>query len=30
MNGDVIFLEKGTNMHPRIGNINLVTRYGST
>ena len=28
MNGPVIFLEKGTNVHPRLRGNNLVTKYG--
>ena len=28
VNGPVIFMEKGTNVHPRIIVNNLVTRYG--
>ena len=28
MNGPVIFLAKGANVHPRIRGNNLVTRYG--
>ena len=28
MNGPVIFLEKGTNVHPRIRDNNLVARKG--
>ena len=28
VNGPVIFLAKGTNVHPRIKGTNLVTRYG--
>ena len=28
MNGPVIVLTKGTKVHPRIGCINLLTKYG--
>ena len=28
MNGPVIFLAKGTNVHHRLKGTNLVTRYG--
>ena len=28
MNGLVIFLTKGTNVHPRLRGKNLVTKYG--
>ena len=28
MNCPVIFLSKGTNVHPRLRDTNLVTRYG--
>ena len=30
VNGPVIFLEKGTNVHPRLRGNNLVTKYGLT
>ena len=30
MNGPVIFLAKGENLHPRLRGNNLVTRYGFT
>ena len=30
MNGPVIFLEKGTKVHPRLRGTNLATRYGLT
>ena len=28
VNGSVIFLTKGENMHPKLRSNNLVTRYG--
>ena len=28
MNGPVIFLEKGTEVHPRMRGKNVVTKYG--
>ena len=28
MNGPVIFITKGTKVHPRVRGTNLVTRYG--
>ena len=28
VNGPVIFLAKGTKVHPRFRGINLMTRYG--
>ena len=28
MNGTVIFLAKGVNVHPRLRGTNLMTRYG--
>ena len=28
MNGPVVFLEKGTRVHPRLRGNNLLTKYG--
>ena len=30
MNGTVIFMSKGTKVHPRLRGNNLVTKYGLT